>query len=77
MPPSGPRADQSQPPACTEACTSRSRHLLLDFDGPVCNIFDGHRASAIAARLAKLITSHGTQPPEDIAQSGHPMAVFV
>jgi hypothetical protein len=35
---------------------ARTRYLLLDFDGPVCDIFAGLPATAVAERLRKLIT---------------------
>jgi phosphoglycolate phosphatase len=39
------------------------RHVLLDFDGPVCSIFAGFPAADVADRLAKLLTGPDGPPP--------------
>jgi HAD superfamily hydrolase (TIGR01662 family) len=49
---------------------------VLDFDGPICDIFAGHPAPLVAGQLHKLITSHGLQLPADIAATGDPIEVF-
>jgi phosphoglycolate phosphatase len=54
----------------------RTRYLLLDFDGPICDIFAGHPAPTVAERLRKLITSQGIQLPAAIADSADPIEVF-
>ena len=54
----------------------RTRCLLLDFDGPICDIFAGHPAPAVAEQLRKLITSQGIQLPADIARTADPIEVF-
>jgi phosphoglycolate phosphatase len=55
---------------------SRTRYLLLDFDGPICDIFAGHPAPVVAGHLCKLITSQGIQLPAAIAESADPLEVF-
>jgi phosphoglycolate phosphatase len=39
------------------------RHVLLDFDGPVCSIFAGFPAADFARRLAELLTGPEGPPP--------------
>lgn len=39
------------------------RHVLLDFDGPVCSIFAGFPAADVARRLAELLTGPEGPPP--------------
>ncbi len=58
-----------------DVIVSRTRHLLLDFDGPICSIFAGLPAATIAARLRKLLGDH-TQLPDDIARTEDPFEVF-
>jgi phosphoglycolate phosphatase len=55
----------------------RTRCLLLDFDGPVCDIFAGHPAPAVAEQLHTLITSQGIRLPADIAHCADPIEVFI
>ena len=58
-----------------DAIVSRTRHLLLDFDGPICSIFAGLPAATIADRLRKLLGDHA-QLPADIARTADPFEVF-
>ncbi|MEE4541176.1 HAD-IA family hydrolase [Streptomyces sp. V4-01] len=39
------------------------RHVLLDFDGPVCSVFAGFPAADVARRLADLLTGPDGPPP--------------
>jgi HAD superfamily hydrolase (TIGR01549 family) len=55
---------------------ARTRYLLLDFDGPICDIYAGHPDHTVADELRKLITSHGNGIPADIAQTPDPIAIF-
>lgn len=55
---------------------ARTRCLLLDFDGPVCDIFAGLPATTVAERLRKLITGQGIQIPGEILRSADPIEVF-
>lgn len=56
------------------AIIARTRYLLLDFDGPVCSIFAGLPASAVATQLRKLLT--GGQLPDEVKHTPDPMEVF-
>ena len=58
-----------------DAIISRTRHLLLDFDGPICSVFAGLPAHIIADRLRKLLGDH-TQLPVGIARTPDPIEVF-
>jgi HAD superfamily hydrolase (TIGR01509 family) len=53
---------------------ARTRHMLIDFDGPICSIFAGLPAPQVAAQLRKLFTGH--QLPEEVQQTGDPIEVF-
>jgi len=53
----------------------RTRHLLLDFDGPICSIFAGLPAPVVADRLRKIIPDD-VQVPDIITDSPDPMEVF-
>ena len=58
-----------------DAIISRTRHLLLDFDGPICSVFAGLPAHIIADRLRKLLGDHA-QLPAGIARTSDPIEVF-
>lgn len=62
--------------AAIDGIITQARYVLLDFDGPICDIFAGLPASAIAAQLRGLITSQGIQPPARITQTADPLEVF-
>ena len=52
----------------------RTRFLLLDFDGPVCSLFAGLTAPAVAGRLRKLFPAD--RLPGEIRDSPDPIEVF-
>lgn len=54
---------------------SRTRHLLLDFDGPICSIFAGLPAATIADRLRKLFGDHAPMPG-NVARTADPLEIF-
>jgi len=58
-----------------DAMLARTRHLFLDFDGPICSIFAGMPAATVANRLRKAFGDH-LQMPDDIASTTDPFAVF-
>ncbi len=58
-----------------DAIVARTRHLLLDFDGPICSIFAGLPAATIADRLRKFLGDQA-QLPENIACTEDPFEVF-
>jgi phosphoglycolate phosphatase len=53
-----------------------TRHLFLDFDGPICSVFAGARPGTVAASLRDVITSHGITLPADVMAASDPFAVF-
>jgi phosphoglycolate phosphatase len=53
-----------------------TRHLFLDFDGPICSVFAGLKPETVAASLRDLITSHGMALPADVTATSDPFAVF-
>jgi phosphoglycolate phosphatase len=63
------------PPNSLDALLARTRHLLLDFDGPICSIFAGLPATVVADRLRKLF-SPGIAMPASVADSPDPLEVF-
>ena len=58
-----------------DAIIARTRHLLLDFDGPICSIYAGLPATTVADRLRKLFGDHA-QLPDEIARTADPLEVF-
>jgi HAD superfamily hydrolase (TIGR01509 family) len=72
-----PRRTTGSPPGeALGDILARTRYLLLDFDGPVCDIFTGLPATTVAERLRKLITGQAVQMPEQIVRSPDPIEIF-
>jgi beta-phosphoglucomutase-like phosphatase (HAD superfamily) len=53
-----------------------TRHLLLDFDGPICSIFAGTPAPSIAKQLRDSLTAAGFHLAADIENEDDPLEVF-
>jgi beta-phosphoglucomutase-like phosphatase (HAD superfamily) len=54
----------------------QARHLLIDFDGPVCDLWAGHLAALAADQLRKLLTDQDIRLPDTIAATPDPLAVL-
>ncbi len=66
----------ASPGADLDAIVARTRWLLLDFDGPICSIYAGLPAPAVADQLRKLFNEQGVPLPDDVASNPDPMQVF-
>lgn len=55
---------------------ARCRHLLLDFDGPVCSVFAGTPAPAVARELRLALSAEGIPLPGEALNTGDSQAVF-
>jgi phosphoglycolate phosphatase len=53
-----------------------TRHLLLDFDGPVCSVFAGTGADNVARQLRDTLTTAGFTLPPEAAETDDPLEVF-
>ena len=53
-----------------------TRHLLLDFDGPVCSIFAGIGADNVARQLRDTLLTAGFTLPDGAEQTDDPLEVF-
>lgn len=62
--------------AALDALLARTRYLLLDFDGPICDIYAGLTDATVADRLRKLITGQGITIPDHITRTPDPIEVF-
>ena len=63
--------------ATVDDIIARTSYVLLDFDGPVCDIYAGLPAATVAERLRKLLTGQGVILPAYITESGDPIEVFI
>lgn len=54
----------------------RTRHLLIDFDGPVCSLFAGTPTAPIAERLRTILTGAGVALPLAIRDTGNWFEIF-
>lgn len=59
-----------------EALLRRVRTVLLDFDGPVCNIFAGYRAPDVSDELAATAAAAGHPVPVDYRRNQDPLDIF-
>jgi beta-phosphoglucomutase-like phosphatase (HAD superfamily) len=53
-----------------------TRHLLLDFDGPVCEVFAGIPAAAVARQLRGTLAVAGFALPDEVRDEADPLEVF-
>jgi beta-phosphoglucomutase-like phosphatase (HAD superfamily) len=53
-----------------------TRHLLLDFDGPVCSVFAGTPAPVVARQLRDSLTAAGFTMSSDAQDQDDPLEVF-
>jgi phosphoglycolate phosphatase len=51
-------------------------HLLLDFDGPICDVYAGLPAATVAGRLRKHLHGQDVTVPDEVAHTDDPLAVF-
>ncbi len=65
-----------QPEAALRQIVSRTRYLLLDFDGPVCSIFAGTSAAAVAEQLRCRLAAAGVALPGEVDSVSDPLEVF-
>lgn len=63
-----------QPNAALQQVVSRVRHLLLDFDGPICSIFVGTSAGTVAEQLRRRLAVAGVALPDEARSD--PLEVF-
>lgn len=64
------------PPADVLGVLVGTRCLLLDFDGPICDVFAGLPAATAAGRLIEIIEGRRVRVPAGVAGSGNPLLVF-
>jgi phosphoglycolate phosphatase len=55
---------------------ARTRHVLLDFDGPICSVFAGITSRAVASHLSKILTGAAITPPTEVTQTDDPFKVL-
>jgi phosphoglycolate phosphatase len=55
---------------------ARTRHILLDFDGPLCSVFASITSTAVASRLSKILTGAEITPPAEVADTDDPFDIL-
>jgi HAD superfamily hydrolase (TIGR01509 family) len=72
-----PAVNAAPPPhAQLQRIVSRTRHLLLDFDGPICSVFAGMSADTVAERLRSRLAASGVAIPAEVRSVPDPLEVF-
>lgn len=57
----------------TAACLTAKRTILLDFDGPVCRLFDGHPAASIADEMRRALAQRGARLSPELLVTPDPL----
>jgi len=69
--------DDVTSPAALAALLTATTHVLLDFDGPVCDVFAGYPAHDIAEELRRLLADeHGVTLPADVQATQDPLHII-
>jgi HAD superfamily hydrolase (TIGR01662 family) len=55
---------------------ARTQYVLLDFDGPICSVFAGIPAPAVASRLTKIRLDADVATPAEIVETEDPFDVL-
>ncbi|KAB8192577.1 HAD hydrolase-like protein [Nonomuraea phyllanthi] len=63
-------------PLAVQDAMRKAECVLLDFDGPICDIFAGLPAPRVAASLRSFLTDHDVEIPAEIEAFDDPLAVF-
>lgn len=66
----------AQPDALLKRIAGGTRHLLLDFDGPICSIFASISADTVAEKLRRRLAAAGVAIPAEVRTSSDPLEVF-
>lgn len=64
------------PFATVDDILNQARHLLIDFDGPICSLFAGTPTAPIADRLREVIRQQGAHLPQAIENTGNWFEIF-
>jgi phosphoglycolate phosphatase len=59
-------------PETLRAILAHTDALLLDFDGPICSVFAGYPASAVADQLRAILTDSGYRLPNHLRHTDDP-----
>ena len=65
-----------RPDAPLQRIVSRTRHLLLHFDGPICSIFAGMSDDTVAKKLRRRLADLGIAIPAEVRSVSDPLEVF-
>lgn len=63
--------------AALDGILRRAKHLILDFDGPVCSLYHRQPPGQAADQLRAVLAEHRVPIPEPIATTVDPFAVLV
>src|SRR5260221_9251917 len=79
-PPSAPSARPTEPMAARngelDTLARRTRHVLIDFDGPICEIFAGTPGHDVADELRRQLRAVRIDIPPGAETSDDPLEVF-
>ena len=64
------------PFAALDDILNQARHLLIDFDGPICSLFAGTPTAPIADRLREAIIQQGVHLPQVVEDTGNWFEIF-
>ena len=67
----------TNPSAALDHVLARTHHLLLDFDGPICDFYPDDSGRAVADQLRAYLQDQGVTVPDDVATSNSPIEVLI
>lgn len=66
----------TEPLAALDRILTRTRHLLLDFDGPMCDFYPGQTGRPVADQLRQYLRDQQVPLPGGIAHTDSPIEIF-
>ncbi|MEV4383763.1 hypothetical protein [Streptosporangium sp. NPDC049644] len=63
-------------PQVVQDVMQSARYVLLDFDGPICDVFAGFPAPEVADRLRVMLKAAGAELPQSVQEQDDPMEIF-
>ena len=63
-------------PQAVQDVMENARYILLDFDGPICDVFAGFPAPEVADRLRVMLKSAGAELSQSVQEQDDPMEIF-
>jgi myo-inositol-1(or 4)-monophosphatase len=71
-----PAGHTGPPHATLDVILSQARHLIFDFDGPICDLFAGTSTETVAGQLRDVLHAASIEPPPALAGTAGPLEIL-